>query len=107
MPLLNMSLVPQHYYVLLCTLLFCMGVVGVLFRRNFITIIMCIELMLNATNLLLASFAAHNNNADGQVMVFFIMVVAAAEVAVGLALMVMIYRNIKSVDMDILSQLKN
>lgn len=79
---------------------------GVLFRRNAIIILMCIELMLNAVNLLLVSFSAYGNNSDGQVFVFFIMVVAAAEVAVGLALLMSIYRNIASTDIDVLSKLK-
>lgn len=105
-PLLDSFLIPQNYYLILCLILFSIGVMGVMFRRNFITLIMCVELMLNAVNLLIASYAAHSGNPDGQVMVFFIMVVAAAEVAVGLALMVMIYRNIKSVDIDLLSNMK-
>ena len=77
-----------------------------LFRRNAIIIFMCIELMLNAVNLLLTAFSAQQGNADGQVMVFFIMAVAAAEVAVGLAILVMIYNNIKSVDINELNKLK-
>jgi NADH-quinone oxidoreductase subunit K len=67
---------------------------------------MCIELMLNAVNLLLVSFSAYSGNTEGQVFVFFIMVVAAAEVAVGLALMVSIYRNIGSIDINVLNKLK-
>ena len=67
---------------------------------------MCIELMLNAVNLLLVSFSAYSGNTEGQVFVFFIMVVAAAEVAVGLALMVSIYRNIGSIDIHVLNKLK-
>jgi len=93
-------------YVLLATVLFCIGVMGVLFRRNTIIIFMCIELMLNAVNLLLVAFSAMHSDPGGQVMVFFIMAVAAAEVAVGLAILVMIYRNLKSVDIDILNKLK-
>jgi NADH-quinone oxidoreductase subunit K len=98
--------IPQNYYLLLSTFLFCIGVIGVLFRRNAIIILMCVELMLNAVNLLLVSFSAYGNNPDGQVFVFFIMVVAAAEVAVGLALLVSIYRNVMSTDIDVLSRLK-
>ncbi|MBK9983577.1 MAG: NADH-quinone oxidoreductase subunit NuoK [Saprospiraceae bacterium] len=86
--------------------LFCIGVMGVLFRRNAIIMLMCIEIMLNAVNLLLVSFSAYSGNSDGQVFVFFIMVVAAAEVAVGLALMMSIYRNIGSTDIDVLNKLK-
>lgn len=98
--------IPQHGYLLLNTFLFCIGVIGVLFRRNAIIILMCVELMLNAVNLLLVSFSAYSQNSDGQVFVFFIMVVAAAEVAVGLALLVSIYRNVMSTDINVLSKLK-
>lgn len=101
-----MQSIPQDYYLLLSTLLFCIGVMGVLFRRNAIIILMCIELMLNSVNLLLVSYSAYSNNSDGQVFVFFIMVVAAAEVAVGLALLVSIYRNVSSTDTDVLNKLK-
>jgi NADH-quinone oxidoreductase subunit K len=97
---------PQNWYLLLSTLLFSIGVMGVLLRRNAIIILMCIELMLNSVNLLLVSFSAYAGNTDGQVFVFFIMVVAAAEVAVGLALLVSIYRNLGSTDIDVLSKLK-
>ncbi|MFN4083608.1 MAG: NADH-quinone oxidoreductase subunit NuoK [Bacteroidia bacterium] len=97
---------PQDWYLILSTILFCIGVTGVLIRRNAIIILMCIELMLNSVNLLLVSFSSYNNSADGQVFVFFIMVVAAAEVAVGLALLVSIYRNISSTDINVLSKLK-
>jgi NADH-quinone oxidoreductase subunit K len=98
--------VPQNWYLLLSTLLFCIGIMGVLFRRNAIIILMCIELMLNSVNLLLVAFSAYSGNADGQVFVFFIMVVAAAEVAVGLALLVSIYRNIASTDIKMLDKMK-
>jgi NADH-quinone oxidoreductase subunit K len=76
-------------------------------RRNSIIIFMCIELMLNAVNLLLVAFSTLHHDASGQVFVFFIMAVAAAEVAVGLAILTMIYRNLKSIDTDLLSNLKN
>lgn len=95
-----------HHYLILCSVLFCIGVMGVLLRRNFIVIFMSIELMLNAVNLLLAAFSRFNNNQSGQVFVFFIMVVAAAEVAVGLGILVMIYRNIRSTDINVLKNLK-
>lgn len=98
--------VPHNWYLLLSTFLFCIGIMGVLFRRNAIIIMMCIELMLNSVNLLLVSFSAFSGNSDGQVFVFFIMVVAAAEVAVGLALLVSVYRNLATTDIDILSKLK-
>ena len=94
-------------YIFLATILFAIGVTGVLLRRNAIIIFMCIELMLNAVNLLLTAFSAQHGDSGGQVFVFFIMAVAAAEVAVGLAILVMIYRNIKSVDIDMLKKLKH
>lgn len=98
--------VPVTYYMGLSALLFCIGVLGVLFRRNAIIIFMCIELMLNAVNLLLTAFSTMHGQAGGQVMVFFIMAVAAAEVAVGLAILVLIYNNIRSVDIKLLNRLK-
>ena len=99
-------IIPLNWYILLSTFLFCIGVMGVLFRRNAIIILMCIEIMLNSVNLLLVAFSAYSGNSDGQVFVFFIMVVAAAEVAVGLALLISIYRNIGSTDIDVLNKLK-
>ena len=98
--------VPVEYYLGLASILFTIGVMGVLFRRNAIIVFMCIELMLNAVNLLLTAFSTLHGDAGGQVMVFFIMAVAAAEVAVGLAILVMIYNNIRSVDINELSKLK-
>ncbi len=109
---------PINYYIFLSIALFCIGIVGVLTRRNAIIIFMCIELMLNAVNLLLVAFSKmHHLNAvavnpatagtDGQLFVFFIMVVAAAEVSVGLAIIVMMYRNIHSVDINFLNRLKH
>lgn len=95
-----------NYYLLLSAVLFIIGAAGVMARRNSIIIFMCIELMLNAVNLLLVAFSTLHNDAAGQVFVFFIMAVAAAEVAVGLAILSMIYRNIKNIDTDLLSNLK-
>jgi NADH-quinone oxidoreductase subunit K len=86
--------------------LFSIGVLGVLYRRNAIIVFMCIELMLNAVNLVMVAFSSYLNDAAGQVFVFFIMAVAAAEVAVGLAILVMTYRNTKSTDINILNRLK-
>ena len=79
---------------------------GVLLRRNAIIIFMSVELMLNAVNLLLTAFSVYSGDASGQVFVFFIMALAAAEVAVGLAIIVMIYRNTNSVDINVLNRLK-
>jgi NADH-quinone oxidoreductase subunit K len=93
-------------YLILSVILFAIGVMGVLFRRNTIIIFMCIELMLNAVNLLLVAFSAMHGDPGGQVMVFFIMAVAAAEVAVGLAILVMIFRNVGGVDINLLNKLK-
>ena len=98
--------VPVNNYIVLSTVLFCIGVMCVLIRRNIITILMSVELMLNAVNLLLAAFAAYRQDSSGQVFVFFIMVVAAAEVAVGLGILVMIYRNTLSIDLNSLKRLK-
>ena len=95
-----------NHYVLLSTVLFSIGILGVLFRRNALIIMMSVELMLNAVNLLLVAFSAYWNDAAAQVFVFFVMVVAAAEVAVGLAIVVMVYRNTKSTDVDVLNKLK-
>lgn len=93
-------------YVLVSAILFSIGVMGVLYRRNIIILFMCIELMLNAVNLLMAAFSTFRSDGSGQVFVFFIMAVAAAEVAIGLAILVMIYRNTGSTDIDSLKQLK-
>ena len=99
--------IPVEYYLWLSLTLFCIGVLGVLYRKNAIIIFMCIELMLNAVNVLLVAFSTYLNDSDGQVFVFFIMVVAAAEVSVGLAIIVMMYRNIHSVDVNFLNRLKH
>lgn len=101
-----MAAININHYLLLSAVLFCIGVAGVLFRRNAIVIFMCIELMLNSVNLLLTSFSNQHNDPSGQIFVFFIMAVAAAEVAVGLAILVMIYRNARSVDIDFFNKLK-
>lgn len=103
----SIQAVPINYYIALSAILFSIGVLGVLIRRNIIIILMCVEIMLNAVNLLLAAFSAYRNDAEGQVFVFFIMVVAAAEVAVGLGIITMIYRNTYSVDVNTLNRLKN
>ncbi|MCU0354151.1 MAG: NADH-quinone oxidoreductase subunit NuoK [Cytophagales bacterium] len=100
------QIVPLNWYILFATVLFSIGVIGVLFRRNALIVLMCVELMLNAVNLLFTAFSAYRSDASGQVFVFFIMVVAAAEVSVGLAIIVMIYRNLKSVNIGLLNKLK-
>lgn len=98
--------VPLNHYILLSSILFSIGVIGVLTRRNAIVIFMSVELMLNAVNLLLAVFSVFRGDPNGQVFVFFIMALAAAEVAVGLAIIVMIYRNTSSIDINVLNKLK-
>jgi NADH-quinone oxidoreductase subunit K len=91
--------IPLTHYIILSSALFCIGIMGVLTRRN--------AIMLNAVNLLLAAFSSYYSDPAGQIFVFFIMAVAAAEVAVGLAIIVMIYRNIQSIDIGVLNKLKN
>lgn len=102
----SMQGVPLNHYILFCTIIFSIGVIGVLIRRNAIIIMMSIELMLNSVNLLLAAFSAYSGDPAGQVFVFFIMALAAAEVAVGLAIIVMVYRNTRSLDINTLNRLK-
>ena len=102
----NMQIIPLDYYIIFCSALFAIGVVGVLVKRNALVIFMSIELMLNSANLLLAAFSAYRNDPAGQIFVFFIMVVAAAEVAIGLALLVMIYRSTHTIDINVLNKLK-
>lgn len=94
------------FYMILATILFCIGALGVLTRRNSIILLMCIELMLNAANLLLVAFSSYYGKADAQIFVFFIMVVAAAEATVGLSILVMAFRNTRSVDVGIFNKLK-
>jgi NADH-quinone oxidoreductase subunit K len=93
-------------YIYLSVLLFCIGVLGVLYRRSAIVMLMSVELMLASANLLLAVFSVYHQDASGQVFVIFSMAVAAAEVAVGLAILVSIFRNIGSIDIDQLKNLK-
>jgi NADH-quinone oxidoreductase subunit K len=92
--------VPAGWYLALAAALFVTGVVGVLIRRNIITMFMCVELMLNSVNLTLVTFSRINGNLEGQVLSFFVMVVAAAEVTVGLALIVNLFRLRASTDAD-------
>ena len=98
--------IPLDWYIILSSFLFCLGVLGVLVRKNAIIILGCVELMLNSVNLLLAAFSAYKGDGHGQILVFFIMVVAAAEVAVGLAIITMMYRNTKNVDVSIFNKLR-
>jgi len=102
----QLNIIPISYYLFFCSVLFSIGVIGVLVKRNAIMILMSIELMINSINLLLAAFSAYLNDPAGQIFVFFIMVVAAAEVAIGLAIVVLIYRTTHSIDINVLNQLK-
>ena len=95
-----------EHYLVVSALLFCLGVLGVVMRRNLLIIYMSLELMLNAANLALVAFSSFNNNLNGQVMVFFIITVAAAEVAVGLALIVALYRKRQTAHVEDLATMK-
>ena len=94
------------YYLYLSAILFTIGTLGVLLRRNAIVVFMCIELMLNASNLALVTFSRINGCLDGQIMAFFVMVVAAAEVVVGLAIIVAVFRTRRSASIDDANLLK-
>jgi NADH-quinone oxidoreductase subunit K len=98
--------IPVHYFLILAAILFGLGVVGVITRRNAIIIFMSIELMLNAVNLTFIAFSNYLNNIEGQIFVFMVMVVAAAEVAVGLAIIVAIFRLRETVHVDDIKLLK-
>ena len=99
-------MIPTSYYLALSAILFAIGVAGVLLRRNAIILFMAIELMLNSANLVFVAYSRQFGTLDGQIMVFFVMTVAAAEVAVGLALIVTIFRSKASIDVDDVSILK-
>jgi NADH-quinone oxidoreductase subunit K len=98
--------IPLSYYLVISAFLFTMGTLGVLIRRNPLIIFMSIELMLNAANLAFLAFARSYGVLTGQIFVFFVMTVAAAEVAVGLALIVIIFRTKHSIDVDLMNSLK-
>ncbi len=95
-----------NHYLIVGGLLFCLGLFGVIARRNLLVVYMGLELMLNAANLVLVAFSRFNNNLNGQVMVFFVITVAAAEVAVGLALIVALYRKRRTAHVEDLASLK-
>lgn len=99
-------MVTQEHYLVLGAILFGIGTLGVLVRRNAIIIFMCIELMLNAVNLSLVAFSRQLDSMDGQVFVFFIMTVAAAEAAIGLAIMVSLFRNRETLNVDEINLMK-
>lgn len=101
-----MAAVPLSWYLILSAILFTLGVAGFLFRRNLITIFMCIELMLNAVNLSFVAFSYKLNQIDGHVFTFFVMVVAAAEAAVGLAIILTVFKNRRTLAVDDVNSLK-
>mgnify|MGYP000891281347 CR=1 FL=1 len=106
MQLLLIPGITQEHYLWLSAILFSIGVTGVLIRRNAIILLMCIELMLNAVNLLFAAFSSYLSDSNGQIFVFFIMVVAAAEAAVGLAILILTYRNSRTTEVTYWDKLK-
>lgn len=95
-----------EYYLILSALMFCIGLVGVLTRRNAIIVFMCIELMLNSVNLTFVTFSSFLGDSAGQIFVFFVMTVAAAEAAVGLAIIIAIFRNKLTINLDEINILK-
>ncbi|HYW34501.1 MAG TPA: NADH-quinone oxidoreductase subunit NuoK [Balneolaceae bacterium] len=95
-----------HWYLALSAVLFCIGIVGVLVRKNAIVIFMSVELMLNAVNLSLLAFSSYYGNIDGEILVFFSLAVAASEAAVGLAIIIAIFRNNLSVDVSEINLLR-
>ena len=99
-------MVPISYHLILSGILFTIGVTGVLLRRNIIIVFMAIELMLNAVNLSFVALARHFGNMDGQIIVFFVMSVAAAEVAVGLAIILLVFRGRETVNADELNLMR-
>ncbi len=99
-------MIPLTWYLILSGVLFSIGAVGVLIRRNAIVFFMCIELMLNSVNLAFVTFSRQLNSMDGQIFVFFIMTVAAAEAVVGLAIIIAIYRNKATVNVDDINLMK-
>ena len=99
-------MIPLSHYLIVSAILFSIGTIGVLTRRNAIVIFMCVEMMLNAVNLTFIAFSRYLGNVDGQVFVFFVMTVAAAEAAVGLALMIAFYKNRESIDVEDINLMK-
>ncbi len=99
-------MIPISYYLILSAAFFSIGIVGVLIRRNAIIIFMCIELMLNAVNLTFIAFASFFGDSSGQIFVFFVMAVAAAEAAVGLAIIIALFRNKLTINVDEVNILK-
>ena len=105
-PLPFPSAVPISYYLVLSAILFCLGIAGFIYRRNIITVFMSIELMLNAVNLTFVSFSYKFNRPDGHIFSFFVMVVAAAEAAVGLAIILTVFKNRQTLQIDDVDSMK-
>ncbi len=101
-----MTSIPLQYYLTLAAVLFAIGVIGVLTRRNAIIVLMSIEVMLNSANLTLVAFSSYLGNPTGQIIVFFVMAVAAAEAAVGLAIVIALFRNKQTVNIDEINIMK-
>lgn len=99
-------MITLHHYLVLAVILFCIGVFGVIVRRNILVIFMSIELMLSAVNLVFLAFSRYLNSADGQIWVFMVLVVAAAEAAVGLGIIVALFRNKQTLYVDEVKELK-
>ena len=97
---------PINYFLVLAAFLFCTGAYGVMARRNAVLVLMSVELMLNAVNLTLVAFSTHLQDVSGQVFALFVITIAAAEVGIGLAIVLLIYRNLRSPDLDQVEQLK-
>ncbi len=107
MPILDGALkVGLDHYLYLSAVLFVLGMIGVMMRRNVVVILMCIELMLNAVNISFVAFSRYAENVNGQVMVFFVMTIAAAEAAVGLALAVTVFKKFREVNIRFFEHLK-
>ncbi len=98
--------IPSEWYLILSAIVFCIGLCGVLIRRNAMSVLMCIEMMLNAVMLLLVAFSGYYRDFSAQIAVFFIMIVAAAEVAVGLVIFSMMFKKTSSIDLDDWGHLK-
>ncbi|MDH4199669.1 MAG: NADH-quinone oxidoreductase subunit NuoK [Spirochaetia bacterium] len=103
---LHIFQITETHYIVLSVILFCIGTAGVLIRRNALVIFLCIEIMLNAVNLALVTFSRHMDQNRGEVFVFFVMAVAAAESAIGLSLLIVLHRQKKTVDVDEINTLK-
>lgn len=99
-------MIPVSHYLILAGILFGMGLLGIMLRRNLLLILLSVELMLNAANLTLIAGSALHGNVDGQIMAFFVMVIAAAEVTIGLAIAVLLFRKESSVDTSVIENLK-